>query len=88
MKIIVCAVIDRAMQSFAQPMFFPTTGIAVRSFSDAVNTPDANSNLNKHPDDFELWQLATFDDVEGQFDQVTTERRCLMRGKDAKRNES
>lgn len=81
MKIIVCAVRDSAMDSFAQPMFFPTIGVALRTFTDEVNREDPNNNLHKHADDYELHQLAVFEDETGTFDE---EKRMLLRAKDAK----
>lgn len=71
MKIAVCTVRDRQVDSYAQPMFVPTTGIAIRSFIDAVNTENQNSDLWKHPEDFELWHIANYDDQTGTFENLT-----------------
>lgn len=77
---VVCAVFDSAVQAYSQPFFVRSTGEAVRSFSDEVNRPDQANALYQHPDDYILWQLATFNDDEGIF---LAEKRVLVRGKDA-----
>lgn len=79
-KLQVCAVFDRAMQAFAQPMFVPAIGVATRGFTDECNRIDANNQLNKHPEDFELHYLGEYDDETGTFNQ--TERRLLARAQD------
>ena len=65
MKLVVYAVKDSAVQSYAQPMFFPTVPAAVRAFSDAVNSQDPNSQLCKHPEDFALYKVGDYDTVTG-----------------------
>lgn len=76
----VCAVRDSAAGVFGQPIFVPSLGVANRSFADEVNRVDANNQLNVHPEDFELFHLGEFDDVEG----VLTPRKpvSLARAKD------
>lgn len=59
---------DRAADVFSQPFFSPTKGTAIRSFSDEINRVDVNNMLNKHPDDFDLYYLGTYDDNTGLFD--------------------
>ncbi|AXH77317.1 MAG: nonstructural protein [Microviridae sp.] len=54
--------------SFAPPAFFPAKGAAVRSFIDAI--ADGKGNLGKHPEDFILHELGTFDDQDGTFTNV------------------
>lgn len=81
---IVCAVFDSAVQSFGQPFFVPAVGSAVRSFSDEVNRDDAQNQLNRHSDDFVLWQLAEFDEDNGIFIQNADVKRVLARAKDLK----
>lgn len=76
----VVAVIDRAIMTFAQPVTVPSTAAAVRSFIDEANNPAEGNQLNKHPEDFELHQLAIFDDETGKFEN---QQLLLIRGKDA-----
>lgn len=79
----VCAVFDTAVQAFLQPFQVPHTGAAVRGFTDEINHSDKDQPMARHPDDYELYLLATFDTETGQYDQDN--RRQLVRGKDAKR---
>jgi len=67
MKIIVVAVRDRQLNSFGRPWYASTRGQAVRSFSDEVNRAAQDNQLYQHPDDFELFLLATFDEEVGRF---------------------
>ena len=51
MKYAVCAVKDRAVDAFNRPLYVPTVGVAIRSFTDECNKKD--SELNIHPEDYE-----------------------------------
>ena len=62
MKLIVCSVKDRAADAFGRPMFVPSQGVAIRSFSDELNRNDPENQLYNHPDDFDLYDFGTFDD--------------------------
>lgn len=81
---VVCAVFDSAVQAWMRPMFVPSTGVAMRSFSDEVNRAAEDNQMNRHPDDFDLWILATFDDEAGMFLEPEGKRRVLLRAKDVK----
>ncbi|WNK14496.1 MAG: nonstructural protein [Microvirus sp.] len=65
MEYLVFAIRDQAVNSHMVPMFFLTKGQAVRAFSDEVNRKDPNNNLNRHPEDFVLYHLGTYDDYSG-----------------------
>jgi len=67
MRYKILAIRDRAIDCFGQPIFAASIGGAIRSFGDEVNRPDTNNQLNKHPEDFDLYLLGEFDDVTGQF---------------------
>lgn len=78
MKLNICTVYDRAAQAYGRPMFVPSVGVAIRSFTDEVNRNDSENNLHNHPDDFDLYDLGVFDDQTGMFslhDQPT--QLCL-----------
>jgi len=60
MKYAVCAVKDRAVDAFNRPIYVPTIGVAVRSFTDEVNRKD--SELANHPEDYDLYELGQWDD--------------------------
>lgn len=70
MNLYVVAARDRATEAFARPFYVSRPGEAIRSFSDEVMRkpePGQNNPLHAHPTDFELWQLAIFDDNTGAF---------------------
>lgn len=60
---------DSAAQVFGRPFYLANPGVAVRVFTDQVNDPsDGQNDLFRHPDDFELFELGTFDDSSGIFE--------------------
>lgn len=54
------AVYDRATGAYMQPFFVRSRGEAIRTFMDAVK--DAQSPFARHPEDFSLFVLGTWDD--------------------------
>lgn len=54
---------DRVADSFDQPFFMPHLNVGIRAFSDAINNPE--SHLSKHPDDYDLYRIGTFDPLTG-----------------------
>lgn len=84
MKYYVCAVRDRAADVYGQPMFFASIGVATRSFADGVNSGDKNSALCQHPEDFDLFLIAMYDDSDGSF--VSEKPRQIAIGKDCVRS--
>jgi hypothetical protein len=85
MKLFMCAVFDRAANAYARPMFVPSTGVAIRSFSDEVNRSDPENQLFNHPDDFDLYDFGEFDDNSGLFD-LHVQPKLLSLGKQVKIN--
>jgi len=71
---------DRATNVFGQPMFMLSSGQATRSFSDEINNAQADNQLYKHPDDFDLYELGQFDNEAGDFEVFAP--RLVCRGKD------
>lgn len=84
MKTMIVSVRDSALSGFSAPMAYPTTAVAFRQFSQQVNSGDQSSQLVLHPQDFELWHLAVFDDEAGVFEAPEGGVRCLARGQDVK----
>lgn len=76
MKVIVVAVFDRALGGFNRPFYVAARGLAVRSFADEVNRPDGD--LGKHPEDYELWQLGTWDEESGEFEGFKAKSRIAL----------
>lgn len=60
MKYAVCAVKDRAVNAYNRPIYVPTVGVAIRSFTDEVNRKD--SELQNHPEDYDLYEIGQWDD--------------------------
>lgn len=58
---------DAAAKVFTKPFFLNTDAMAIRSFSDAVNNGDVDSFVNSHPEQFSLFKVGEFDDIEGVF---------------------
>lgn len=63
MRLIGFAVRDLKMAAFMPPFFCVAVGQAMRSFGDQVGTP--GSPLAKHPEDYQLYEVGSFDDAEG-----------------------
>ena len=85
MKLIICTVKDRAADAYGRPMFVPSTGVAIRSFSDEINRNNADNQLFNHPDDFDLYELGEFDDNTGLF-ALHEQPKLLSLGKQVKLN--
>lgn len=66
------AIYDRAIEAFGQPIFVKAQGQAIRSFMDECKNPE--SQLHKHPADYDLHYLGEYDDSTGEIKQTTTER--------------
>lgn len=56
---------DMKAEAFLQPYYSPNVGSAVRAFGDACN--EKNSPFNKHPNDYVLYEIATYDDNTAEF---------------------
>lgn len=76
---IMIALMDRATEAFKPAVTVETRGVALRSFKDEVNNPE--SPIHQHPTDYELWQVAEFDDQTGA---VTPKLEKLARAEDLK----
>lgn len=68
MQIKVFSIFDEKGKCFGVPFFVEHNGVALRMFSDLVQ--DTRFNINKHPSDYKLYCLATFDNVVGSFDSL------------------
>lgn len=83
MRYVVCAVRDRQAGVFGQPFFVAAVGMAVRGFSDQVNRVADDNPLNKHPEDFELYQLGWYEDEPGEFSTDADFPKRLLRAVEA-----
>ena len=80
MFLFVVSVKDRAADVFNRPFFVPHRNVAIRDFTDEVNRAAADNQLNKHPDDFDLYLLGEFNDSTGEFS--ISQPQVLVRAKD------
>lgn len=63
MKYLLISIHDRAINAFMPLANVRAEGEALRVFSDLLNDP--NSQHHKHPDDYDLYVIGTFDDQTG-----------------------
>lgn len=61
----VFTVYDSKVETYLQPFQARTKGEAIRSFADAVM--DQKSQISQHPEDFTLFEIATYDDTTGVY---------------------
>lgn len=76
----IVAVRDLATETFGRPFSVHHPRQAIRSFTDEVNNPE--SEVGRHAEDYELFQLGTFDDATGE---LTSDITRLVRATDLKR---
>lgn len=61
----IVSIFDSTAHAYLKPVFVHSDGAAVRSFQDAVNDP--TTDFAKHPDDYSMHSLGTWDDSTGEF---------------------
>lgn len=86
MKTEIVAVYDLAGELWSKPFFVPTLGLAIRTFTDEINRPDENNSYWKHPADYNLHHIGTWDDSTGDLIGAA-DRRLLVRGVEVKQLE-
>lgn len=69
MRMFIVAVRDIKADCFGQPNFVPNLGSAIRSFGDQCQD-EKSGVLYQHPEDFELYQLGTYNDADGSFEPI------------------
>ena len=83
----VCCVRDLKAEVWGQPYFVNSLGGATRSFIDMCKKPTTEGGepnvFNSHPEDFELWHIGTFDDLDATLGAFSkTDRKRLFSGSD------
>lgn len=68
MKYALVAIRDAAAGAFMRPWTVPSVGMARRSFQDECVR--YGSDMNKHPEDFELFELGSFDEDSGKVENL------------------
>lgn len=58
------AIRDAKMETFNRPFYMPADGAAIRAFQDECNNKE--SELNKHPEDYALYELGLFNEDDGE----------------------
>lgn len=81
MKMVIVSILDTAAGAYGRPAYLASEGVAVRQFQDEVNRAAEDNQLYKHPDDFQLYYLGTFDDNTGGFDLLASPK-MIARAKD------
>lgn len=66
MELRIFSVYDAKAESFLQPVFFDSKGIAIRQFDELCNDP--NHQFCKYAADFTLFELGIFNKDKGDFD--------------------
>lgn len=72
------SVYDRAAMQYGHPVYMVNDSAAMRSFIDAFDNP--NGLLARHPDDFELRHIASFNDETGHFKPLEISRTIMTGG--------
>lgn len=62
------SIFDSKAKVFGVPFFMPSVGMAIRAFGDLVN--ERGSLVNKHPEDFTLFEIGKYDDNLGLVEEV------------------
>jgi hypothetical protein len=68
---------DRATDQYGNPMFLVSRGQAIRSFSDEINRAAADNQLYQHPEDFDLYELGSYNTDSGLFDTGVADMVCI-----------
>lgn len=63
MKVNVYSIFDTATGLYMRPFFAESDGQALRGFKDVAT--DADHPVGKHPEDYTLFRIGTFDDFKG-----------------------
>lgn len=66
MKTIVYSIYDSKAKAYSQPFHAVNDAVAMRMVSAAVNDP--GTSLNRHPEDYTVYELARFDEENGTFE--------------------
>lgn len=68
MKLNIVSIYDRKLEAFGAPATVTALGGAIRGFQDAIQ--DKDTQFSKHPEDYELFHIATWDDATARFNNL------------------
>lgn len=74
-KLLMFSVFDNKVGAFASPFCVRTRGEAIRSFTDAVK--DTSLPFVKHPNDYQLYLIAEYDEIAGTVSNGHVPERIL-----------
>lgn len=74
----VFAVFDTKVGAFMQPFFSNNQQTAMRAFTDAAMDP--STTLSKHPEDYHLYHLGSFNDETGELSSIRPVSLCTAAG--------
>jgi len=77
MKHVVLSIRDMVADLFQPPFYQPNKGAGLRAFADAVNHAGDNM-LYKHPDDYALYYLGTYDDNDATFELIARPEQLVL----------
>ena len=69
MNMLMFSIFDDKASIYSRPFYALTVGEAIRTFTDAINTPD--SPYNRHPEDYTLYSVGTFNDQDAEVQDNT-----------------
>lgn len=75
MQLIAYCVYDNKSLVYAPPFFAPTDGSAIRSFRELAN--DSNTTVGRHPSDFVLYAVGSYNDANGAFTPLSPLRHVV-----------
>ncbi len=90
MKVNIYSIFDTASGLHRYPMFVNSDGEAIRSFKDA--SANAESDIGKHPEDYTLYRLGSFNDRTGTIlgetpEMLKTALACVAEGRQVNRDQ-
>lgn len=75
---IIVSVFDRASNAFGRPIFVPAIGAAIRSFQDEINREAQDNTMYHHPDDYDLFELGTYNDEDGSIEALDRPKQIAI----------
>jgi len=75
MQLNVYSIYDKATNAYMRPFFMQSDGQALRGFTD--ESVRADSEIAKHPEDYSLFRIGSFDDNKGELEPC--EPKCIGR---------
>lgn len=77
MKLFILSLRDIKANLYNIPIFTPNINVTLRDLRDLVNDPQGKENWQKHPEDFELWELGTWDTETAEWDDQDGRKQLL-----------